>query len=99
MGTRLGDLVDSLGGELIGDPEIDITGIAPLDAAGPSHITFLSNPKLRAQAAHTNAAALILSPQDHPQLASYAGARVLTDKVDHGYRRIKRQVLGHSPQR
>jgi len=44
MGTRLGDLVDSLGGELIGDPEIDITGIAPLDAAGPSHITFLSNP-------------------------------------------------------
>ena len=53
MGTRLGDLVDSLGGELIGDPEIDITGIAPLDAAGPSHITFLSNSKLRAQAAHS----------------------------------------------
>ncbi len=26
-------------------------------------------------------------------------ARVLTDKVDHGYRRIERQVLGHSPQR
>ena len=79
MGTRLGDLVDSLGGELIGDPELDIVGIAPLDAAGPSHITFLSNPKLRAQAAQTHAAALILSPRDHPQLPSYAGARVLTD--------------------
>ena len=79
MGTRLGDLVDSLGGELIGDPELDIIGIAPLDAAGPSHITFLSNPKLRAQAAQTHAAALILSPRDHPQLPSYAGARVLTD--------------------
>jgi UDP-3-O-[3-hydroxymyristoyl] glucosamine N-acyltransferase len=64
---------------LIGDPEIDITGIAPLDAAGPSHITFLSNPKLRAQAADTNAAALILSRQEHPQLARYLGARVLTD--------------------
>jgi len=79
MGTRLGDLVDSLGGELIGDPELDIIGIAPLDAAGPSHITFLSNPKLRTQAAETHAAALILSPRDHPQLSSYAGARVLTD--------------------
>ena len=79
MGTRLGDLVDSLGGELIGDPEIDITGIAPLDAAGPSHITFLSNPKLRAQAADTSAAALILSRQELPQLARYLGARVLTD--------------------
>ncbi len=79
MGTRLGDLVDSLGGELIGDPEININGIAPLDAAGPSHITFLSNPKLRAQAAGTNAAALILSRLDHQQLARYQGARVLTD--------------------
>ena len=79
MGTRLGDLVDSLGGELIGDPELHISGIAPLDVAGPSHITFLSNPKLRAQAADTHAAALILSHQDHPQVARYAGARVLTD--------------------
>ena len=79
MGTRLGDLVDSLGGELIGDPELDITGIAPLDAAGPSHITFLSNTKLRAQAAQTRAAALILSHSDHQQLPGYAGARVLTD--------------------
>ena len=79
MGTRLGDLVDSLGGELIGDPELDITGIAPLDAAGPSHITFLSNTKLRAQAAQTRAAALILSHQEHSQLTGYAGTRVLTD--------------------
>ena len=46
MSTRLGDLVESLGGELIGDPEVVIAGIAPLDAAGASHITFLSNPRL-----------------------------------------------------
>mgnify|MGYP003350727038 CR=1 FL=1 len=49
MSTRLGDLVESLGGELIGDPEIAINGIAPLDAAGAAHITFLSNPRLRAK--------------------------------------------------
>jgi len=50
MSTRLGDLVESLGGELIGDPDVIITGIAPLDAATASHITFLSNPRLRATA-------------------------------------------------
>jgi len=79
MSTRLGDLVDSLGGELIGDPALGITGVAPLDAAGPSHITFLSNPKLRAQAAVTGASALILSRAEHERVSSYQGARVLSD--------------------
>ncbi len=79
MGTRLGDLVDSLGGELIGDPSLDVDGIAPLDSAGPSDITFLSNPKLRAQAAATQACALILSPAEHDKLDSYAGARILSN--------------------
>jgi len=79
MSTRLGKLVESLGGELIGDPGLTITGIAPLDAAGPSHITFLSNPKLRAQAASTGAAALILSRAEHEKLTVYAGARLIAD--------------------
>ena len=79
MSTRLGDLVDSLGGELIGDPALVITGIAPLDTAGPSHVTFLSNPKLRAQAAQTGAAALILSRAEHERLPAYGGARIVAD--------------------
>ncbi len=79
MGTRLGDLVDSLGGELIGDPALTVDGIAPLDTAGPSDITFLSNPKLRAQAAATQACALILSKAEHDKLEGYGGARILSD--------------------
>ena len=79
MSTRLGDLVDSLGGELIGDPQIGIQGIAPLDAAGPSHITFLSNPKLRSQAMATRAGALILSTAEHEKLNGFAGARIISD--------------------
>ncbi len=79
MSTRLGDLVESLGGELNGDPALLIDGIAPLDAAGPSHITFLSNPKLRAQAAATRAGALILSRAEHAALQGYAGARIISD--------------------
>ncbi|GAB3551074.1 UDP-3-O-(3-hydroxymyristoyl)glucosamine N-acyltransferase [Noviherbaspirillum agri] len=79
MSNRLGKLVERLGGQLIGDAEIEVSGIAPLDAADASHITFLSNPKLRALAAQTNAAALILSPADDAAVsATYSGARILT---------------------
>ena len=89
MSTRLGDLVESLGGELIGDPDISITGIAPLDAAGASHITFLSNPRLRASAAKTQAAALILPAKEHAAFrSSYRGACILTDNPYAYYARV-----------
>ena len=79
MGTRLGDLVERLGGQLAGDPNIEVTGIAPLADAGVSHISFLSNSKLRAQAAHSGAAALIVSGADDETIAAtYPGARIVT---------------------
>ncbi len=78
MGTRLGELVERLGGELVGDPNIEVTGIAPLTDAGVSHISFLSNSKFRTQAAESKAAALILSPNDDATVAaSYQGARIV----------------------
>ena len=47
--------------------------------AGASHISFLSNSKLRALAAQSQAAALILSPLDDPTVAAtYDGARIVT---------------------
>src|ERR1035437_7542699 len=80
MGTRLGELVERLGGQLVGDENIIIFGIAPLDDANASCITFLSNPRLRTQAAQTNAAALILSAADDAEIgASYKGARIVTE--------------------
>lgn len=79
MGTRLGELVERFGGQLAGDPNLEVTGIAPLADAGVSHISFLSNSKFRAQAAASGAAALILSPADDPLVAAtYAGARIVT---------------------
>ncbi|HEV2611268.1 MAG TPA: UDP-3-O-(3-hydroxymyristoyl)glucosamine N-acyltransferase [Noviherbaspirillum sp.] len=79
MSTRLQTLVERLGGHLIGDPDIEVTGIAPLDGADASQITFLSNPKLRQQATQTRAAALILSEADDPFISgAYAGARIVT---------------------
>ncbi|MFC0133380.1 UDP-3-O-(3-hydroxymyristoyl)glucosamine N-acyltransferase [Massilia eurypsychrophila] len=79
MGTRLGELVERLGGQLVGDPNLEVTGIAPLADATGADISFLSNSKLRAQAAHSGAAALIVSPADDDTVAAtYRGARIVT---------------------
>ncbi|MES2259212.1 MAG: UDP-3-O-(3-hydroxymyristoyl)glucosamine N-acyltransferase [Pseudomonadota bacterium] len=78
MGTRLGELVERLGGQLAGDPHLEVTGIAPLTDAGVSHISFLSNSKFRAQAGQSQAAALIVSEQDDAIVAAtYQGARIV----------------------
>ncbi|MDY7572804.1 UDP-3-O-(3-hydroxymyristoyl)glucosamine N-acyltransferase [Actimicrobium sp. CCI2.3] len=80
MPMYLVDLVARLGGQLIGDAGLRISGIAPLDDASNEHITFLTNPKLRASAATTQAAAMILSPAAHALLGSeFAGSRIVTD--------------------
>jgi UDP-3-O-[3-hydroxymyristoyl] glucosamine N-acyltransferase len=71
-------LVERLGGQLAGDPNLEVTGIAPLADAGVSHISFLSNSKFRGQAAASKAAALILSAADDAIVApQYPGARIV----------------------
>jgi UDP-3-O-[3-hydroxymyristoyl] glucosamine N-acyltransferase len=80
MSTRLRKLVERLGGRLIGDEDTEVSGIAPLDVADASHITFLSNPKLRAKAAHSKASAMILSAADDAVVsATFRGARIVVD--------------------
>lgn len=79
MSTRLKQLVESLGGQLIGDADIQVSGIAPLNDATATQVTFLSNPKFRSQATQSQAAAIILSPADDAIVsASYQGARIVT---------------------
>ena len=79
MSTRIGDLVERFGGQLIGDANLVVSSIAPLDVADATNITFLSNPKFRATAAKTKAAALILSPADDETIGkTFLGARIVT---------------------
>ena len=79
MSTSLGELVERLGGQLVGDPNLQVCAIAPLADAGMSDISFLSNSKFRSQAAQSAAAALIVSSADDAFIASsYLGARIIT---------------------
>jgi UDP-3-O-[3-hydroxymyristoyl] glucosamine N-acyltransferase len=71
-------LVERLGGQLVGDANLEVCGIAPLADAGVSHISFLSNSKLRAEALQSKAAALIVSAADDAFIAAgYSGARIV----------------------
>ena len=63
MEISLGELVARLGGELVGDATIRVRQIASLEAARPGEIAFLSNPKLIAALASSEASAFILSPK------------------------------------
>ena len=67
----LGDIAAALGCTLHGDGGLTITGVATLDAAGPTDLTFLANPKYAARARTSQAAAVLVSaPLDGSPMVS-----------------------------
>lgn len=58
----LQELADYLGGTVRGDGTVTVTGLAPLEAAGPDKVTFLANPKYAAKVAETRAGAVLMAP-------------------------------------
>ena len=62
MGLSLGSIVDALGGELHGDRALMIEGLATLETAGPSDLSFLSNVRYQSQLAGSRAGCVIVSP-------------------------------------
>ncbi|HEY1102173.1 MAG TPA: UDP-3-O-(3-hydroxymyristoyl)glucosamine N-acyltransferase [Burkholderiaceae bacterium] len=79
MSLRLGDIVADLGGELHGNPDLAITGIAPLDSAGPGDLAFLSHPQYAQQLA-TSAAGCVIVGMAMRDLALARGSAILTDQ-------------------
>jgi UDP-3-O-[3-hydroxymyristoyl] glucosamine N-acyltransferase len=56
---KLGSIAQHLDCQWVGDPEIEITGVAPIESAGANQLTFLSNRKYRKFLSTTKAAAII----------------------------------------
>ncbi len=89
MGAQftLGRIAEALGATLEGDPARVIVGVAPLDVAGPEHVSFLANPRYARAAARSAAGAVVVGreveglPQallrvDSPQTAMIALLRL-----------------------
>jgi UDP-3-O-[3-hydroxymyristoyl] glucosamine N-acyltransferase len=65
---KLGLIAEKLGCRLHGDPEIEITGMAGMEAAGPDQLTFLANPKYAHKVKHSRAGAILVTEpvEGHP---------------------------------
>ena len=78
MSVLLGQILDALGGELVGgDREMIISRIAPLDSADHGDLSFLSNPRYRQQLAASQAACVIVAPPLRDE-AAQRGACIVT---------------------
>jgi UDP-3-O-[3-hydroxymyristoyl] glucosamine N-acyltransferase len=67
---KLAQIASALGARLEnGSPEIEITGVAGIEEAGPGQLTFVANPKYAAAARSTRASAVIVA-EEFPALAT-----------------------------
>ncbi|HLK69438.1 MAG TPA: UDP-3-O-(3-hydroxymyristoyl)glucosamine N-acyltransferase [Bryobacteraceae bacterium] len=62
---KLQKIADSLECRLEGDGELEISGVAGMEHAGPGHLTFLANPKYAPKVKHTKASAILVSEAVH----------------------------------
>jgi UDP-3-O-[3-hydroxymyristoyl] glucosamine N-acyltransferase len=62
VGFRLAELAELGGGRVEGDPDRAVEAIRTLEAAGPQDLSFLKDPRYRAQAESSRAGALLVGP-------------------------------------
>ena len=79
MQLSLGVIVESLGGELVGNAKQTISGLATLEGANASQLSFLSNPKYQSQLQSCRAACVVVAPVMR-DIAVARGACIVTDQ-------------------
>ena len=68
----LGQLAEALGATLKGPGDLNITGLATLQEAGPGQLSFLANPQYRKYLDNCQAAAVLLKAADAEGFAGHA---------------------------
>jgi UDP-3-O-[3-hydroxymyristoyl] glucosamine N-acyltransferase len=79
MRVTVAEIVQRLGGECVGDGTLAVDRIATLEAAGPSQVAFIANPRYRAQLATTRAGCVIVAPALADEAAARGAAIVTAD--------------------
>lgn len=79
MQLDLASVVAALGGELHGDASLIVTGLAPLEAATPQQLSFLSNPRYQQQLLASKAACVVVAPQMQ-EAAMSRGACIVSEQ-------------------
>jgi UDP-3-O-[3-hydroxymyristoyl] glucosamine N-acyltransferase len=84
---RLGDLAARLGCQLHGSPDIEITGVAGVERAGPTELTFLANPKYAPKVKETRAGAILVKQPLAPSGAETQPASLVSPNPYHDFAR------------
>ena len=95
MKITVAQIAERLGGELQGDGDAVITGMAGLRDAGPADISFLASPKYTAAVAETAAGAVIV---DGTWQGACKGAVIRVAQPDAAFARVP-GLLGWEPHR
>ena len=95
MALSLGQITESLGGRLIGDPQCLIQKLAPLDTAQADALSFLSNPKYQSQLATTQAGCVVVSPAV-ADVTNVRTAFIVADNPYHYFARLTQLWRQHT---
>ena len=96
MALSLGQIIESLGGRLVGDPQRLIQKLSPLDTAQADTLSFLSNPKYQSQLATTQAGCVIVSPAV-AEVTDTCSALIVADNPYHYFARLTQLWRQHLP--
>ncbi|MEM6332602.1 MAG: UDP-3-O-(3-hydroxymyristoyl)glucosamine N-acyltransferase [Planctomycetota bacterium] len=97
MSTTTQALADTLGVELRGNPDLPLTGVNTIDAAGPSELTFLANRRYLAQLGTTAAGAVVLSPKDAEKAVDNGRAFLVAEDPYFAFRQAMVAMVGFRP--
>ena len=75
---RLGQIIDALGGELSGSPDLTIDRLSPLDTATPHSLSFVSQARYLGGVDSTQASAVIVRPDWQSRAESAGLACIIT---------------------
>jgi UDP-3-O-[3-hydroxymyristoyl] glucosamine N-acyltransferase len=85
MAFTLDELVSRFGGTVIGNPDCQVTGLAPLDQAAAQQLSFLANPKYLSQVETTGAAAVLIAQAEFEKISNRAGRSFLITPNPYAY--------------
>jgi UDP-3-O-[3-hydroxymyristoyl] glucosamine N-acyltransferase len=97
MKKKLKELAEWVGGTVLGDEDVEISGVGAIEEANPGEITFISNPKYLSMLTQTKASAVIVTPkvtQGAIPLLSVANPHLAFAKILNLYTQKPRESRG-----
>lgn len=97
MSLLLGEIVAALGGELLGDAAMVVQRLAPLAAAEPDTISFLSHARYRKEMLSSRAGCIIVAPALREEAAKRGACLVVDDPYLYFARLTQLWKARHAP--